>query len=113
MLNIRIIVLIAIIVAVILIGLGLGYGYRKGNCVLCNIFKRNEDIISKSEKEGKLDQNDANTLVSNMVKLGKLLDDGTFELTEGNEEEYQKISDTLNKYDYKINYQSILAEKSE
>lgn len=111
MLNIRIWLFVVIIVVVILLSCGLSYGYRNGNCVLCKVFSK-KDIIAKSEEEGELNQDDANTLVSDMVKLGKLLDDGTFELTEGNEEEYEKISNALNKHGYKINYQSIIAVKA-
>ena len=112
MLNIKIIFLVLIIIAALLLGMGLGYGYRKGDCILCKKLKKSESIISKSEKKGELDQDDANVLVSDMVKLGIVKDDGTFELSEGKEEDYKVISDTLSKYGYTINYKSIIAEKS-
>ena len=107
MLNIKMWLFIGIIVLSLLIGFYLARGYQKGYCVLCN---KDNDIISKANKEGKLNQDNANILVSNLVNLGNVLDDGTFNLTEGNEDEYKRIFDALTLYDYKINYTSILAE---
>ena len=111
MFNIKIWAFVLFLILAFILGGGSVYGYRNGNCILCKPFKRDEDIIKKAKDKGELDQDDANILVSDLVKLGELQDDGTFELTQGNEEKYQAIFDTLGEYDYKINYQSIIAEK--
>ena len=109
MLNIRIWLFALILVAVIVIGLSLGMGFRKGKCILCKLFKDSEDIIEKAKKEGKLEQDDANVLVSNLVKLGNVLETGTFEISEGNEKAAKDLLEILNEYNYSVDYVKILA----